>query len=172
MPTPFVGEVRLFAGSFAPSGWALCNGQLLPIAQNTALFSLLGTAYGGNGVNTFALPDFRGRVPLHAGQGPGLASYDRGEVGGVEATALLTSEMPSHTHTLNGSSANGVSDAAASNVPARAPSAIPQYAAAADANLAGGAVASSGGGQPHNTMQPYITLNFIIALTGIFPQQS
>src|SRR5262245_25519060 len=171
MPAPFLGEVRLFAGNFAPTGWALCNGQILSIAQNTALFSLLGTTYGGNGVVTFALPDLRGRVPIHVGQGPGLSPYDAGEVGGAEAITLLTSEMPSHTHTLNGSSSNGVSDAAASNVPARAPSAIPQSAPATDTSLASDAVGSSGGGQPHNSMQPYITLNFIIATTGIFPQR-
>jgi microcystin-dependent protein len=164
--------VRVFAGNFPPNGWAFCNGQILPIASNTALFSLLGTAYGGNGVSTFALPDLRGRVPVHVGQGPGLALVDRGQAGGAEAVPLIASEMPSHTHALNGSSANGVSDAPASNVPARAPSAIPQYGATANADLASDAVGTSGGGQPHNNMQPYITLNFIIALSGAFPPHS
>jgi microcystin-dependent protein len=169
MATPFLGEVRVFAGSFAPAGWALCNGQLLAISQNTALFSLLGTTYGGNGVSTFGLPDLRGRAPLHAGQGAGLSSYVRGQIGGAETVTLATSTLPSHTHAAGASSANGAADTPTGGLPARAPSAIPLYGASADSNLAAGAVASAGGGQPHNNMQPFLTLNFIIAVAGIYP---
>src|SRR5215831_4001363 len=109
MPSPYVVEIRLFAGNFAPSGWAFCNGQILPVSLNAVLFNVIGNAYGGNGVTTFALPDLRGRVPLQPGQGPGLSAYNRGDAGGVETVQLVTSQMPSHTHALNGSSANGAS---------------------------------------------------------------
>ena len=169
MATPFLGEVRVFAGSFAPAGWVLCNGQLLSIPANTALYSLLGTAYGGDGVTTFAVPDLRGRAPLHAGQGPGLSNYVRGQIGGAETVTLTTASLPSHTHPAGGSTANGAADTPAGGVPARAPSAIPLYGASADTNLAPGAVASAGGGQAHNNMQPFLALNFIIATAGIFP---
>ena len=171
MPQPFVGEIRIFAGNFPPTGWAFCNGQLLPIASNTALFSLLGTAFGGNGVNTFALPNLQGRVPLGSGQGPGLTDRARGNVLGEESHALIGPEMPAHTHSLGASAANGTSDAVAGNVMARSPAAIPQYHVTADATLHSATVGTSGGGQPHNNMQPYLTLNFCIALQGIFPQR-
>jgi microcystin-dependent protein len=171
MPQPFVGEIRIFAGDFAPTGWALCNGQLLSIGQNTALFSLIGTAFGGNGVSTFALPNLQGRVPLGSGQGPGLTDRARGNVLGEEAHALNGPEMAAHTHTLGASSANGNSDAVAGNVMARSPAAIPQFHVTADATLHSATVGATGGGQPHNNMQPYLTLNFIIALQGQFPPQ-
>ena len=118
MPEPFVGEVRVFAGNFAPAGWAFCNGQLLQISTNTALFSLLGTNYGGNGLSSFALPDLRGRLPIHPGQGPGLSLRTLGELGGSETQTLTTSQIPSHAHTMGASTANGVSDSPAGNVPA------------------------------------------------------
>jgi microcystin-dependent protein len=169
VPEPFLGEVQIFAGNFAPTGWAFCDGQILPISQNTALFSLLGTTYGGNGVSTFALPDLRGRVPIQPGQGPGLSLRSLGEQGGIEGAMLGTGEMPAHTHTLGASSANGTSDAAAGRVAARSPAAIPQYAAASDADLSAAAIGSAGGGQAHNNMQPYLGLSFIIALQGIYP---
>lgn len=165
----FVGEVRIFAGTFAPNGWAFCNGQLLPISQNTALFSLLGTFYGGDGQSTFALPDLRGRVPIHPEQGPGLTNRLLGETGGSETHVLATAEMPAHTHTVAASSANGAADSPAGRVMARSPAAIPQYAASPDADLSGMAVSNSGGDQPHNNMQPYLTVTYIIALQGIFP---
>ena len=171
MPQPFVGEIRIFAGNFAPTGWAFCNGQLISIAQNTALFSLLGTAFGGNGVNTFALPNLQGRAPLGSGLGLGLTDRARGNVLGEESHALIGPEMPAHTHSLGASAANGASDAVAGNVMARSPAAIPQFHVTADATLHSATVGTSGGGQPHNNMQPYLALNFIIALQGVFPTQ-
>ena len=167
----FVGEVRIFAGDFAPNGWALCNGQLLPISQNTALFSLLGTAYGGDGQSTFALPDLRGRVPIQPGQGQGLSNRNRGEAGGVEAHALTAPEIPAHTHSVGGSAANGASDSPAGHVLARMPAAVPQYGSSADTDLSADAVEFSGGGQPHPNMQPYLTVTYIIARQGVFPSR-
>jgi microcystin-dependent protein len=169
---PFVGEVQIFAGNYAPTGWALCDGQLMAIAQNTALFSLLGNTYGGDGISTFALPDLRGRVPIHPGQGNGLSNRNLGEVGGAETQTLSAAQMPSHTHTMGASAANGATDSPGGRVLARAPGAIPQYGATANVDLAAAAVGSSGGGQPHNNMQPYLTLNYIIALQGIYPSRS
>jgi microcystin-dependent protein len=170
MPEPFVGEIRIFAGSFAPVGWALCNGQLMPISQNTALFSLLGTAYGGDGQSTFALPDLRGRAPMLFGQGLGLTPRVRGEAVGTEAHALILPEIPGHSHPLGASASNGTRDSVEGAVMARSPAGIPQYGAASDTGLAVDTVGLAGGNQPHNNMQPYLTLNFIIALQGIFPQ--
>lgn len=171
MPQPFVGEIRIFGGDFAPVGWAFCNGQLLSIASNTALFALLGTAFGGNGVSTFALPDLRGRAPLASGQGLGLTDRARGNVLGFETHALSGPEMPAHTHSLGASSANGTNDTVAGNVMARSPSAITQFHVTADTTLHSATVGTSGGGQPHNNMQPYQAMNFIIALQGVFPAQ-
>jgi microcystin-dependent protein len=168
---PFLGEIQMFAGNYAPTGWALCDGQLLSIAQNTALFSLLGTTYGGNGTTTFALPDLRGRVPIQPGQGPGLTQRDLGEVGGTETLTLNANQIPAHTHTAGASTANGVADGPSGRVPARMPGAIPQYAAAGNADMAAAAVGNSGGGQPHNNMQPYLTITYIIALQGVYPQR-
>ncbi len=169
---PFVGEVQIFAGNYAPTGWAMCNGQLLPISQNTALFSLLGTYYGGNGTSTFALPDLRGRVPIQPGQGPGLSDRNIGEVGGTESITLTAAQIPSHTHAIGASAANGSADSPAGRVLARATGAIPQYGATPNVDLAATAVGSTGGGQPHNNLQPYLTLNYIIALQGIYPSRS
>lgn len=169
MPSQFVGEIRIFAGDFAPTGWAFCDGQLLPISQNTALFSILGTAYGGNGLSTFALPDLRGRVPMQPGQGPGLTPRNRGQALGTETHTLTLAELAAHTHPLRASSGNGNSDAPAGNVMARSPAAIPQYAPSFDSVMAVDAVSSTGGGQPHPNMQPYLTVNFIIALQGVYP---
>ena len=171
MPLPFLGEIRVFGGDFAPQGWAFCDGQLLSIAQNTALFSLLGTAFGGNGVSTFALPDLRGRVPLASGQGLGLTDRARGNVLGFETHTLIGPEMPAHTHSLGASAANGNNDAAAGNVMARSPAAIPQFHVTADTTLHSATVGKSGGSQPHNNMQHYLALNFIIALQGVYPSQ-
>lgn len=177
---PFVGEIQAVPYNFAPRGWALCNGQLMPISQNTALFSLLGTMYGGDGKSTFALPNLQGCSPIFFGQGPGLSLYDQGETGGESAVTLLQSEMPAHTHTV------GVVDAPGSqNSPAGAELGKARFGKAfdlqygvADANgangttLAAGALSAAGGSQPHNNLPPFLVVNFIIALQGIFPARS
>lgn len=170
MAEPFLAEIRLMSFNFPPKGWALCNGQLLPINQNQALFSLLGTTYGGNGQTNFALPDLRGRSPLHAGAGSVL-----GERGGEAAHTLTVNEVPSHGHVLSASS-----DVANSNLPGAALPAgrprggINRYAPAASGNavMHAGSLSTSGGSQAHDNMQPYLTLNFAIALQGIYPSQN
>lgn len=168
---PYIGEVRLTGFAFAPSGWALCNGQLLSIASNTALFQVIGTTYGGNGVSTFALPDLRGRTPLGVGEGLGLTNRAAGEAGGTETHTLSAAELPAHTHLLRANGGNGITDKPDGSLPARDPAAVPRYApaASADANLAANAVSNAGGSQPHNNMQPYVVVNYIIALQGMFP---
>ena len=170
MADPFVAEIRIIPWNFAPRGWAFCDGQLLPISQNTALFSLLGTTYGGNGASNFALPDLQGRAVMQPGQGPGLSLHDLGETGGSETVSLLESEMPSHAHNLVAYS--GVADqrAPASNrVLARSSNATPYTASAPTQSMNYSSLAPTGGDQPHNNMQPYLTLNFVIAMQGIFP---
>jgi microcystin-dependent protein len=170
---PFVAEIRIFPFNFAPTGWAWCDGQLLPISQNTALFSLLGTTYGGDGRSTFALPDLQGAAPMHPGQGPGLSLHDLGEIGGSDAVTLLVSEMPAHAHALR---ANTV-DVADTNIPS--PNAVfaqssggTLYQAASNTQLAPEALTPAGGDQPHNNLQPYLTLYFCIALQGVFPPRT
>jgi microcystin-dependent protein len=168
---PFVAEIRIFPFNFAPAGWALCNGQLMALSQNTALFSLLGTTYGGDGKSNFALPDIQGSVVMHPGQGPGLSLHDLGEVGGSRSVTLLESEMPVHSHTLRGSNAAGDNPTPGGNTLARAGSTT-VYQQNSSANLvqmAADALPPTGGDQPHNNMQPYLTLNFCIALQGVFP---
>jgi microcystin-dependent protein len=172
MADPFVAEIRIFPFNFAPKGWAWCNGQLLPISQNTALFSLLGTTYGGDGKSTFALPDLEGRAPMHPGQGPGLSLHDLGETGGSETVTLLQSEMPNHPHTMRANT-----DFADVQTPSPARSIARSQNANAYKAPAGqpvvplnpGALAPAGGDQPHNNLQPYLTLYFNIALQGVFP---
>jgi microcystin-dependent protein len=172
MSDQFLAEIRIFPFNFAPTGWALCNGQLMPISQNTALFALLGTTYGGDGKSTFALPDLQGSAPMHPGQGPGLSEYILGQAAGVESVTLLVSEMPFHTHSMNGATQD---PALAKAISPDASWALSQgggiYQAAQNTQLAPEAVAPAGGGLPHNNMQPYLTLNFCIALQGIFPQR-
>ncbi len=163
----FIAEIMIFGGNFAVRGYALCDGQLLSIAQNTALFALLGTTFGGNGQTTFGLPDLRGRFPMHFGQGPGLSPRSLGEAGGVETVPLLSSQMPAHTHNSLASSAPGTTDAPSGAYPARPASSIPTYGTTPDVAMGAGGVA--GGGQPHENMPPYLVLNFQIALQGIFP---
>jgi microcystin-dependent protein len=174
MSNPFVAEIRIFPFNFPPTGWAFCDGQILPISQNTALFSLLGTTYGGDGKSNFALPNLQGSVPMHPGQGPGLSLHDLGEAGGEDTVTLLSSEMPGHNHQLEAFAGRG------SN--AHTPG--PQLTLASsqgnfvydtstptqqlDANTIGPA----GGDQPHDNMMPYVTLNFCIALQGVFPPRS
>lgn len=171
MADPFVAEIRIFGFNFAPTGWATCNGQLLPLSQNTALFSLLGTVYGGDGKSTFALPDLQGRIPMHPGQGPGLSLHDLGETGGSEFVTLLESEMPAHTHVMRASTDDGDQLAP---TPARslARSIDGSTYIASNAGLvplAPQALGPSGGSLPHNNLMPYLTLNFCIALQGVFP---
>ena len=172
VPDPFIGEIRIFAFGFAPQGWALCNGQLLPINQNQALFSLLGTTYGGNGTTTFALPDLRSRVPVHQGQGPGLSPYAEGQAGGTEAVTLAAAQMPQHTHPVNASSGAATSGNPAGHTLARSASHIyhPESGqhTVMDANMLG----EAGGSQPHDNIQPYLAVTFCIALNGIFPAQN
>lgn len=170
MADPFVAEVRIFPFNFAPRGWAFCNGQLLPISQNTALFSLLGTTYGGDGRSTFALPNLQGRVPMHPGNGPGLSPRVLGEAGGSETVTLLASELPSHGHTLLASNETGEDRKAVGEAAARSTGGPLYGSSLANAvPLAPEAIRSDGGSQPHNNLMPYLTLNFCIALQGIFP---
>lgn len=174
MADPFVAEIRIFPFNFAPRGWAWCDGQLLPISQNTALFSLLGTTYGGNGQNNFALPDLQGRAPMHFGQGPGLSLHDLGEAGGAATVTLLESQIPQHTHTFLASAAPADAQTPAGLSPARVIGAQP-YGTPAGApmvTMAPEAIAPSGGGMPHNNLMPYLTFYFCIALQGVFPPRS
>src|SRR4051794_9759097 len=169
---PFVAEIRIFPFNFAPKGWAFCDGQILPLSQNTALFSLLGTTYGGDGKSTFALPNLQGSAPMHPGQGPGLSLHDLGETGGSETVTLLQSEIPAHSHGTSASLADGTNQAPAGEKLATGIG-IGQYAApGATTQLSPNALSPAGGDQPHNNMQPYLTLNFNIALQGVFPPRS
>ena len=172
MSEPFVGEIRMFGFNFAPQGWAQSNGQLLPIAENTALFSLLGTTYGGDGHATFALPDMRSRVPVCQGQGEGLSSYADGQAGGAETVTLAATQMPGHTHPVKASSRAADSDQPAGRALAR--SAGHTYTAEPDTSTVMNAdmLGDTGGSQPHDNIQPYLALNFCIALVGIFPSRS
>jgi microcystin-dependent protein len=174
MASPFVAEIRIFAGNFAPKGWATCDGQILPISQNTALFSLLGTFYGGNGQTTFALPNLQGSAPMHAGQGPGLSERFVGEQSGEQAVTLLTSEMPAHSHGAQATSGSN-QDSPAGNAwstigTTRTPPAL--YNSAQNAQMSPLALAITGADSPHNNMSPYLCLTFIIALQGVFPARN
>jgi len=177
MSDAFVGEIRAFGFNFAPTGWALCNGQLLPISQNTALFSLLGTTYGGDGKSTFALPDLQGNAAAHPGQGPGLSQRFLGEEVGSTTVTLIESEMPLHAHGLNATSANGNSVSPAGGQLAKgfkgslqSSNTAKMYSAVAPASIMSNfALAPAGGGQPHNNMMPFLAVTYCIALQGIFP---
>jgi microcystin-dependent protein len=172
MSEPFVAEIRIFPFNFPPTGWAFCDGQLLPISQNTALFSLLGTTYGGNGKSTFALPNLQDATPLHPGQGPGLSLRDLGETGGTTTVTLLPSEMPAHGHAVLATSAVGDSPSPSGTALANSTSAYQTNAAQNLVPMADAALPASGGDAPHNNRQPYLVLNFCIALQGIFPPRS
>jgi microcystin-dependent protein len=168
---PFVAEIRIFPFNFAPKGWAFCDGQLLPLSQNTALFSLLGTTYGGDGKSNFALPNLQGCAPMHPGQGTGLSLHDLGEEGGTETVTLPQSEMPAHTHLWQGNKATnleGNRSEPGGNIWA-ASAMEKRYSATPNTVMGPTATALAGGDQPHNNMQPYLTLNFCIALQGVYP---
>ncbi len=173
MADPFVAEIRIFPFNFAPKGWAFCNGQLLPISQNTALFALLGTVYGGDGKSTFALPDLEGSAAMHPGQGQGLSLRDLGEIGGAETVTLLVSEMPIHTHSIQTAVTLANVNSPSSEVVLGRSNGGNAYQTniANFAVMAPQALAPAGGSLPHNNMQPYLTLNFCIALQGVFPQR-
>ena len=175
MADPFVAEIRIFPFNFAPKGWAWCDGQLMPLSQNTALFSLLGTTYGGNGKSNFALPDLQGRAPMHPGQGPGLSLHDLGETGGSETVTLLESEIPTHVHALRASNDAAVANQPAGNALSRPFGRGNNLFNATNSPLvmmSPSAAAPAGGDAPHNNMQPYLTFYFCIALQGVFPPRS
>jgi|SRR5882724_2539514 len=169
---PFVAEIRIFPFNFAPKGWAFCDGQILPLSQNTALFSLLGTTYGGDGKSNFALPDMQGNVPMHPGQGPGLSLHDLGETGGSETVSLLESEIPSHVHSLVASGNDGTERTPNGQLLAGGVGISAYQIPGALTQLSDNALAPAGGDQPHNNMQPYLTLNFCIALQGVYPPRT
>jgi len=169
MATPFLGEIKLFCGNFAPRGWALCDGQLMAISQATALFSLLGTQYGGDGQSNFALPNFQDRVPIHQGQGPGLSDYFIGQTGGSATETLTISQLPPHVHPIGTTSAAATTGSSTGG-PALAVASTGVYGTAV--NMAHMGSQLIGLGQPHSNAQPYLGLNFIIALQGIFPSQN
>jgi microcystin-dependent protein len=172
MSEPFIAEIRIFAGNFAPRGWAFCDGQLLPISQNTALFSLIGTTYGGDGRSTTALPNMQGRVPMHPGRGPGLTSRRLGQRGGVEMVTLSEAQMPNHTHTMNAAGGRGDAQAPSqSTAYARASGGLPYHGGTPDVDMADQALESAGGSQAHNNLQPFLVMNFIIALVGLYPSR-
>jgi microcystin-dependent protein len=177
MADPFLGEIRIFGGNYAPNGWAMCQGQLIAISQNAALFSILGTTYGGDGVRTFALPDLRGRLVMGMGQGNGLSNYFEGQVGGAESVTLTTQQLPAHTHSVNGAETQSTTDpkgAVPANTQPPTPGAAPKiYGAAPDGKttMNGGMIGMTGSSLPINIQQPYLVINYIIALQGIFPSR-
>jgi microcystin-dependent protein len=173
MADPFIAEIRIFAGNFAPRGWAFCNGQLLAISQNTALFSLLGTIYGGDGRTTFGLPNLQGRAPMHQGQGPGLTPRTIGELSGSTTVTLLTTEMASHTHAMVASTSPASARLPTDSALSRSRNGNAYQTQASNlATMAPAAIGQAGANQPHNNLQPYLTLTFIIALQGIYPSRN
>jgi microcystin-dependent protein len=174
MAAPFLGEIRNFGLNFAPRGWAFCQGQLLPISQNTALFSLIGTFYGGNGTTNFALPNLQGAIPVGMGQGAGLSNYDIGETGGSSTVTLVAAQLPAHTHTLPASAAAGriTVPTASSVLGATGRGAADVYASSSNGDMAAASVGATGSGSPHNNMMPYLVTNYCIALQGIFPARN
>ncbi len=169
---PYLAEIRMFGGNFAPRNWALCEGQILPINQNQSLYSLLGTMYGGDGRTTFALPDLRGRAPLSAGSGPGLPTYNQGQKGGAPTVTLNTSQIPSHNHSFapRASSQNATSGKSENNFPAV--TGTLNYHTSADTTEGAGTTSNAGGGQAHENMSPYLAINYIICIQGLFPSRN
>jgi len=174
MAQPYVGEIRMFAGNFAPSGWMFCEGQTLPISENDVLFTLIGTTYGGDGQETFNLPNLASRIPLHMGTGPDGTTYQIGEMAGVESVTLTTQQIPSHTHPLTASGTQATFTNPASNVPAKAPILATQTYGTDNPpdSLNAGTIGQAGGNQPHENTQPFLCINFIISLFGVFPTQT
>jgi microcystin-dependent protein len=172
MGEPYVGEIRMFAGNFAPNGWMFCEGQILPISENETLFNLIGTTYGGDGQETFALPNLASRVPIHMGTGPDGTTYQIGEMAGTEQETLTTQQIPNHTHPFTVSTGPGTQNAPANAVPGASPSVTLYIGDVPDANLAATAVGPAGGSQPHENTQPFLCINFIISLFGVFPTQT
>lgn len=173
MSSPYIGEIRMFGGNFAPAGWAFCDGSIIAISENDALFTLIGTTYGGDGQETFALPDLRGRLPIHTGSGPGLSNRILAETGGTESVSLSTTQIPAHAHALLGSSSQasalnpaGAVVASPTNIDLYRPGSTPTQA------LASNAISPVGGSQPHDNTQPFLCISFIISLFGIFPTQN
>lgn len=167
MAQPYVGELRMFAGNFAPAGWMMCEGQLLPISENETLFQVLGTTYGGDGESTFALPDLRGRIPIHQGVG-----YILAQTGGAEEVTLTVNQIPAHSHVLTATSTPGTQSSPAGNRLAASRNVVPYINEPPEGTFRAGTVGSTGGNQPHTNMQPYLCVNFIISLFGIFPAPS
>jgi microcystin-dependent protein len=173
MSNPFIGEIRMFGGSFAPAGWAFCAGQLMPISENDALFTLIGTTYGGDGQETFALPDLQGRLPLHQGQAPkGSQNYQLGEKAGVESVTLTVQQIPTHTHAFMASTALALSPDPTGNIVAQPPTINLFFGDVAAAGLNQQSIQPTGGSQPHENCQPFLCISFIISLFGVFPPQS
>jgi microcystin-dependent protein len=172
MSQPYVGEIRMFGGSFNPAGWEFCNGQLLPISENETLFNLIGTMYGGDGQSTFGLPDLRGRMPIHFGQGPGLSqNYQQAETGGTESVTLTVNQLPVHTHTLMASSDPGNATGPGGNVLSNPFNTFPYFPAPGPQQLNAQTLQPQGGSQPHDNMMPFLCISYIISLFGIFPHQ-
>jgi microcystin-dependent protein len=173
MGEPYIGEIRIFAGSFAPAGWAFCSGQLMPISQNDTLFTLIGTTYGGDGESTFGIPDLQGRVPMHQGQGPGESqTYQIGEMAGVESVTITTNSMPLHNHAFMASTAVGNSALPTGNIPGQSAQTTFYSLGSPITNMFATAISPLGGNQPHENMQPFLVLTFIISLFGVFPTQN
>jgi microcystin-dependent protein len=174
----YIGMIKIFAGNFAPRGWALCNGQLMSISQYSAVYAILGTMYGGDGISTFALPDLRGRAPIGFGQGPGLSNYAQGQIGGVEGVTLATTQIPSHSHPLNVNNAKAgvavptTSNSIAAPVDVNGDPANGFSQAAPNTQISPSSIGVTGGNQPHENRAPYVALNYIICLEGLFPQRN
>lgn len=171
MSEPFVGEIRMFAGNFAPRGWAFCDGQLLAVSQNDALFSLLGTIYGGDGRTTFGLPDLRGRIPIHAGDGPGLSPRRLGAKIGTENETLAVNQLPSHSHTYSGTNSDALRTDPTGSFPARSVGDLYKAGNAVRVNMSSQSLADTGGSRSHSNLMPFLCIHFIIALFGIYPSR-
>ena len=171
MATPFIGQIMMFGGNFAPLGWAFCDGSLQAISQNETLFALIGTTYGGDGQTTFALPDLRGRIPIHQGTGPGLSQYTIGQLGGVETVTLTAVQLGGHTHAIQANNKSGSSASPGGNIVAGT-AANPYSTGTGDVNMGAATIGAAGGSQPHSNMMPFLAVSFVISLFGIFPSQN